>query len=192
MDRRTAVPDAASVAPSNDRRAVRREANNRRAGPPIPGVISAEVSNGHRAAPHVANRRTLAPATPDAISAARSFGHRTVPNRGRRVVHRATSARTGRAMMDRAMMALVPMSRVPMARTPAARDQRARAIGGSHFRRVRVRMTVAVSTLRIVAMIARSTAPRRRTHRAARSGCMACTRLPPRWPTRRGACAAWC
>jgi hypothetical protein len=197
MDRRTATPDAASVAPGNDRRALRRAASSRRAGPATPGIISAGGSNGRRAAPHAASRRTAAPEIPDAVSAPRSFGRRTVPNRGHRAAHRATSAKTGHAMMGRAMMdrvpvVLAPMVLAPMVRAPAALGWTGRAVKGSHFRRVRVRTTVATEPSRTAATIARLTVPRRRTHRAARSGCMACTQLPPRSPTQHAACAAWC
>ena len=197
MDRRTAAPDAASVDPGNDRRAVRRMASSRRVGPAIPGVISVVGSNGRRAAPHAASRHRAMPAARDASSAARRRGHRTVPNSGHTAVHRATSAKTGRATMGRAtmrhaMMGRVPMVLAPTVLAPASHGWRGRAVKDSHFRPVRVRTAVTTEASRTAATIARSTVPRRRTHRAARSGCMACTRLPPRWPTPRAACAVLC
>ena len=182
MGRRTALPDAASVAPSNDRQAPRRAASRRRAEPVNPGAISVAASSGRRVVPRAANLRRATPAGQGAISAVRSNGHR--------MDLRAASATTGRAMMLLARTAPVPIAHVPMAHVLAARGRRGNAATANHIRPARARTITAAETSRTAAMIARSAVPP--TRRAARSGCMACTPSRLRSPTPRVGCVAWC
>lgn len=174
MGRRIATLAAASVAPNNDRRAVRRVANSLRAEPATPGAVSVTYSNERRAAPGATSRRRAAPVSLRVILG--------VGSTARRMVSRAGHAMTGHAMMGR----------VPTARVRVARGQKASGARGSHFKGAHARTITATETSSIAAMIVLGMARHRRTPRAARSGCMACTRLPPRWPIPRAGCAAWC
>jgi hypothetical protein len=202
MDRRTAVPDAASVAPSNDRRAVHRAAISPKGEPANPGAVSVGGSNGRRGGRHAASSRTSASETTGAILAARRAGPPMVRNSGHTAVRPAARAATGRAMMPcvlmapalmvRARTARVTMVRVTTVHLPMARGRRDSGATASPIRHARARTTTATAQARPAARTARRTAPRRRTHRAARSGYMACTRSPPRSPTPRAGCAALC
>jgi hypothetical protein len=216
MGRRTATPDAASVGPSNDRRAGRRVASLRRGGRENPDATSMADSNDRRGAPRMASSRKAAAATPGAISAVRNSGGRTA--------RRGASATTGPGTIGRALVARVPMALAPMAPTPAAstsvalapmapvpvapasmapvpmprvpacrgrRGSVARGMGrDNHIRHARARMTKAAETPRPTVLIAGSTIPP--TRRAARFGSMDCMRSLPRSPTRHAGCVASC
>jgi hypothetical protein len=192
MGRRIATRDAASVVPSNDRRAGRRVASLRRGALENPDATSMAGSNDRRAAPRMASNHKVAAATPGAISAVRNNGGRTA----RRGASATTSPGTiGRALEARvpitlARMAPASMAPVSMPHVPACCGRRGSVARGNRIRHARARMTKAAETPRPTVLIVGSTIPP--TRRAARFGCMDCTRSPPRSPTRRAGCVASC
>ncbi len=192
MGRRIATPDAASVGPSNDRRAGRREASLCRGGRENPDATSMAGSNDRRGAPHMASSHQAAAATPGAISAVRNSGGKTA----RRGASATTSPGTiGRALVARVSTALAPMAPASMApvsvpHVPACRGRRASMARGNHIKHDRARMTKPAETPRPTVLIAGSTIPP--TCRAARFGCMDCTRSLPHSPIRRAGCVASC
>lgn len=201
------------MAPRNDRQTVRHATGSLTPGPGTPGATSVAASNGHMVVLREASNCTAEAAIPDAISATRSSARRAARRVARVAIDRAMTVLVpmGHAPMVRVTMVvpvvpvtvvpvrMVPVTtaRVPMAHAttvhvPTARRRRGRAATGSPFMPARARTTTVTGTPNLAAKIARSKAPPRKTHPAARSGCMACTPSPPPSPTPRAGCAAWC